>query len=683
MASEDFVFNLCVTLCQTERSEGLCGTLCNKKGVLLILFISVFTHNYSQNDKLSETVTNIAEMLSEEESFSGDAELYIELLDELAENPVEINSGDEKELSRLFFLSDFQIRAIVDHTSVTGSIVSAYEIASIAGFDRQTVEMMMPFITLEPADINKPGKLRLVSDLISNLTFKPGENDTSMPGSHLRSLVKYKAVMGPFSAGITVEKDPGESFLTGSPPLPDFLSSFLSWTGKGFLKKVIVGDYSARFGEGTNINTRMRTGISLSAPGYMTGRDEIRPYTSTDENNFFRGAAMEISFRNAGLSLMFSQNKIDAEISSSDSGELYVSGLYKPGLHNTESSIMKKDALRETFYGAGFNYNKSPVRLGLTWSQSSFSLPHTPSGDDPEDLYRFSGSETGVFTAYYNAMFSRILLFGEISADYSTDIALVQGFTVRPSDRLQINMLGRSYSPAFVSFHGRGAGSSSSTSNESGLLGNFTFEAARHLFISAGCDIVSYPWLKYRTRFPSTGLKQELRLRFAPVDKFSFDALYSFRHSLSDNDAQQGMKGIEELSTRTFRAVFRYSPSVNFSVSTRIDYKKAEETGSRGMLLAQDIKLTFRHIPATIWLRHSVFSTDDWNSRIYAYENDLLHSFSIPALSGKGSRSYLMAEWEPGGRTDLRIKYGLTSIIDENGAVEERDELKFQLRVWF
>ena len=41
-----------------------------------------------------------------------------------------INSGDESELTRLFFLNEFQIKSI-RHVTTTGRIVSPYEIALI------------------------------------------------------------------------------------------------------------------------------------------------------------------------------------------------------------------------------------------------------------------------------------------------------------------------------------------------------------------------------------------------------------------------------------------------------------------------------------------------------------------------------------------------------------------------
>jgi hypothetical protein len=113
-----------------------------------------------------------------------------------------------------------------------------------------------------------------------------------------------------------MEKDPGEKLLIGTPPLPDFLSAQIAFYGPGVLRRIIVGDYSARFGQGTNINTGIRRGISLTLPGYMSASDEIKPHTSTEENRFFRGLAAGFSFRNIELSIYQTLRRIMSKIST-------------------------------------------------------------------------------------------------------------------------------------------------------------------------------------------------------------------------------------------------------------------------------------------------------------------------------------------------------------------------------
>jgi hypothetical protein len=100
------------------------------------------------------------------------------------------------------------------------------------------------------------------------------------------------------------------------------------------------------------------------------------------------------------------------------------------------------------------------------------------------------------------------------------------------------------------------------------------------------------------------------------------------------------------------------------------------------MLFLQDIRYRFAGTALTIWARHCLFLTADWDSRIYAYENDLLYSFNIPALSGKGSRSCLMLSWKA-KRIDLRIKYSVTENVQPVETSRIVQDCRMQVRVWF
>ena len=69
----------------------------------------------AQDEKVSEIIASIAEELADDETYPEAAELFSERLYDLIEKPVRINSADESELSRLFFLTDFQVKALADY----------------------------------------------------------------------------------------------------------------------------------------------------------------------------------------------------------------------------------------------------------------------------------------------------------------------------------------------------------------------------------------------------------------------------------------------------------------------------------------------------------------------------------------------------------------------------------------
>jgi hypothetical protein len=648
--------------------------------ILIIPFISGEVK--CQETKLSESIINIAEDLAASEQEPEAAAAYTDRLYELAEDPVNLNSSDVKEISRLLFLTDFQAKALADYTHSSGRIISFNELAYIPGFDRATAEMMIPFCTIKGKEFPLNDSSRLRNSFLTNLSVRSGKPDTTSLGSAWRILARYKFTAGSFSGGLSVEKDPGEKFFCPGTIGPDFLSANIAYNGKGAVRRIILGDYSVRFGQGLNINTGISTGLSLTSQGYMSATNEIKPYGSTDENNFFRGMATVLSYKNIELSLLYSKNNIDATLgTSSDNSINYMESLYKSGIHNTPSLLLKKDAVSESVIGINLSYNFSCVRVGMTWSETLFTLEVKPDHNNPEKIFSFSGYENNTFSVYYNSMIKNILLYGELSANETKRHAIVQGLSFRPSDRMVINFLFWKYKPGYTSFSGKGPGGSSGNYAEQSLLGNFTFEAARHLFISGGCCIQHFPWLRYRCSSPSWGVRREIRIKFMPSDILAFDWLYSYRLSMADNSNANRIPELKQVTSRNLKFVTRYSPYDNVTLGTRLDYKLIDPSGSEGIALLQELKIRLSSIPVTFWLRYCIFKTKDYDSRIYTWENDLQYTYSIPSLYGSGSRFYLMAGWKISGRAELRFKYGIFSKNDIPGEFTDTEEFRIQFKI--
>jgi hypothetical protein len=299
----------------------------------------------------------------------------------------------------------------------------------------------------------------------------------------------------------------------------------------------------------------------------------------------------------------------------------------------------------------------------------------------PTDRYDFKGNKNTIYTIYYNSFFRRFIFFGEFSYSGPNKYALIQGTSIRPADRLNVNLIYRNYSPGYVSFHGNGSGGSSSNNNESGILGNFTLEAAKFLFVSAGSDIRYFPWMRYRCSSPSTSKRYEVRLRYLPSDRLSFETVYSWRNTMADYNSGTGVPSQEEIISKSVRGHVKYSPARNIVFGTRIDFKLADPSGSKGTLLLQDINIRFRKLPVAVWARYCIFNTGGFESGIYTWENDLMNSFNIPVMYGSGSRSYIMISWKPVEKIELRFKYAQTSFEATANAGKNTREIKIQLRI--
>jgi hypothetical protein len=91
--------------------------------------------------------------------------------------------------------------------------------------------------------------------------------------------------------------------------------------------------------------------------------------------------------------------------------------------------------------------------------------------------------------------------------------------------------------------------------------------------------------------------------------------------------------------------------------------------------------------PVSANLRLQYFETDDYNSRLYAYENDVLYSFSIPVFYEKGYRYYLninydlsrkLSAWFRISQTIYPNRSSIGSGLDEiNG--NRKTEIKLQM----
>ena len=109
---------------------------------------------------------------------------------------------------------------------------------------------------------------------------------------------------------------------------------------------------------------------------------------------------------------------------------------------------------------------------------------------------------------------------------------------------------------------------------------------------------------------------------------------------------------------------------------------------SKGYMLYQDVIYKPKNFPVSFTSRFALFDTDDFNSRLFSYENNILYEFGIPTYSGRGFRYYfnfryritprLLAEfrWARTYRNRGNNGSGLEE-IDGNTRTDLKAQLKF------
>jgi len=645
---------------------------------LILLFLVAATASIRAQEEASGITEAVAGIMSLTEE--SDVSFLMERLSEIEERPAAINSGDEEEIARLFFLTEFQVKVLADYVTRKGDVVSLYELALLPAFDRETVLLMAPYITLEPSDrknVLPSGR----TTIVMTATTRFGSEENTASG--VRSLVKVRHDGPVLSYGVTAENDPGEPFTFNGAAGTDFLSGHLMYRGRGIIDRIIIGDYSLRFGEGLMFNSSSWQGSWLSSPSFMTGRSALTQYTSTEENNFFRGVGCVLGSITRGVVLFASSNFIDARLLfDDDSNAVAVTNLVKGGVHDSPSALEARNSLTETMSGLHLTWGTDKFRAGATSSVTWFSFPFQTDTMKPENITAFSGNRLVNMAVNIKTGTGPLLFFTESAVSFPGSWAVIGGIRARPSDRVTFNILARHFSPGYHSFHSGAYCASSAASNETGLAASLHLEVARHLFVSAGADHYRVPWPRYRSSSPSYGNRTEIKCEYLPREDLSLRLTYTSAAREYDLENKSGISFSETRRRRLLAFTFSCSPAENIHLTTRVSASHIMPSGEKGFLLCQDLSYAFHAVPLRLWFRYALCSSGGYDSRLYAWENDLLHSFSVPAMYGECSRAFLMISWKPSDKMELRAKYAITASKAEF-VREIKQEVKVQFRIGF
>ena len=104
-------------------------------------------------------------------------------------------------------------------------------------------------------------------------------------------------------------------------------------------------------------------------------------------------------------------------------------------------------------------------------------------------------------------------------------------------------------------------------------------------------------------------------------------------------------------------------------------YDKKGTVPEQGFLTYAEIiyKALRKHYSANIRLQY--FETNSYNSRMYAYENDVLYSFSIPVFYDKGYRYYVNLNYDITRKWALWLRFAETIYPNKNTIGSGLDEI--------
>lgn len=674
---------------------------------MLVVVIKLNGQNTaSRNDVIEKTIENIAENSDETLDYTS----LLESFNELYDNPINLNNASKNDLEQLHLLSAYQIQNLLDYRKESGLIFSFYELRLLNGFNYSILQKIIPFTSLKinSHEISRPTKSRAKHFILirSQRTLEQEEgyesynfegdkpldsqDDPQYIGKEWKYYTRYKysSPKRNIEFGLTAENDAGEPFFRKQNSEGfDFYSAFVEYKGNGIIRQVNVGDYHIKFGQGLSLWSGLGGRKSTFTTQNAKRLQGIKSYHSTDENLFFRGGAIKINIlKNIDLSTFVSHKKRDANIEDS-----VTKSIVNTGLHRTKNEFEQKDKLRETIWGSTLLFNLNRIEFGASFLKSQFSPELVNKATELDRIFDFYGKENYNLSAYYEIQYKKIHLYGELAQSKSGGNAILQGMHLQAHPQLSLEVIYRKYDKNYQALYGNAFGEQTGTQNEKGFYFGVEFHPYPKWTILAYYDLYEFPWLKYRVNSPSSGQDYLSQIEYNPNKEISI--YLRFKHETKpENSDDEKMKMPIDVSKKQYRLHLSAKLNENWEIRNRLElseYTKSEK--ETGYLLYQDIIYHHSKLPFTASVRYALFDTDSYNSRIYAYENDILYAFSIPAYFNKGSRFYFNFKYKFNRAASLYLRYARTqyantsSIGSGNTLIsgDTKSEIKLQLRLNF
>jgi hypothetical protein len=670
------------------------------RSICFIFVISLFPFlSAAQNPpKQAINLESFMERLFPIQEEDMDYESIYESLFQLYLNPIDINRADAETLQATYLLSPLQINNLMNYRNSFGQLLSLYELQAVPEFDLQTIENLIPFITLGSSGLkSKKFWDRVREEEQAYLLFRHQRTwqtrrgftpaDTSRTGAissrylgdpntiYLRFRIQHAR---DFSMGVTLEKDAGEQFIWDRKTARygfNFFSFHFTRYYVGKWKTIALGDYQVSFGQGLIFGTGYSLGKGAeTVPTVRRSSIGILPYTAAMEFGFFRGIGATRQFKNWQATLFASHAPRDGRIAASiDSLESFVdviSSFNQSGLHRTPSEISTKNQFQETNLGANAQYSHPSGRFQMGGNSllTRFNRPwiRTP---QIYNRFEFAGQSNLVSSLYFNYNWKNFFLFGESAVSQSGGRGSVLGFVSSLSKQVDFSMLWRKYDKDFHSFYSSAFSENTRPINEQGVYLGIQVRPEKRWKINAYYDYFNFPWLRFRVYAPSKGYEWLARISYQPARNLI--AFIQIREEQKDRNLPDSREPALPYLVKPINKIngllsLEYHVTKDFFIRSRVIMSrvKIEENITHGLMILQDVQ--YGQNKWRLTGRVALFDAETFDNRLFAFENNVLWTFSLPAFSGQGMRYYLLGQYQLTPKLTAYFRFSKTSYTDRD-----------------
>ena len=564
--------------------------------ILLVLFcVSTI---YSQSFSLEDILEDIYNELSEEGEVPL-GEVQEELL-ELASYPINLNQTTADELSKLRFLSDEQIDAILLY-QYQHPFQDIYELQLIDCLKDYEIRNMLPFVEVKGERLEAKGKDMYFREVFHyakhEMTLRmDARNIEDFEGDPMYGKLRYRFnYRNRVQAGVTAMMAAGDGRLAMGDRW-DY-GGYIQLKDIGPMKTIVAGNYQASFGYGLVVGSPFKRGKSAYIQSTATTDEGLKKYSSVgDSYNYFHGVGATAKVSSwADVSAFYSLRRGKEEAWQHVVG-VNATGRWKRlkvGVTAVEEIEATSSQFRER-------------------SQASYSL---------EVKRREAKGAMGV-NARWNQ--GKVDIWGEVATSHGNTwgVGVITGVRYRPISDVNLLAIYRYYSPEFDNVYANSLCSWSRMKDEHGGYFGVEYNRLKNWQLSAFGDV----W--------KTGFETMAQADFIPQKNYR---MYTrFRVKRKDEKDTYSLR---------WNMVYEFG---QWKMKTQADGNMVQAEGewTYGWSVLQDVEYRFADVPIVLQLRAQAFDAREWNNRVYIYENDVLYAYAIPFVYGLGGRFWLNARYK-------------------------------------
>jgi len=566
--------------------------------IVIALVLCCVSTIYSQSFSLEDILEDIYNELSEEGEVPLE-EVQEELL-ELASYPINLNQTTADELSKLRFLSDEQIDAILLY-QYQHPFQDIYELQLIDCLKDYEIRNMLPFVEVKGERLEAKGKDMYFREVFHyakhEMTLRmDARNIEDFEGDPMYGKLRYRFnYRNRVQAGVTAMMAAGDGRLAMGDRW-DY-GGYIQLKDIGPMKTVVAGNYQASFGYGLVVGSPFKRGKSAYIQSTATTDEGLKKYSSVGNSyNYFHGmgATARVS-RWADVSAFYSLRRGKEEAWQHVVG-VNATGRWKRlkvGVTAVEEIEATSSQFRER-------------------SQVSYSL---------EVKRREAKGAMGV-NARWNQ--GKVDIWGEVATSHGNTwgAGVITGVRYRPISDMNLLAIYRYYSPEFDNVYANSLCSWSRMKDEHGGYLGLEYNRLRNWQLSAFGDV----W--------KTGFETMAQADFIPQKDYRMHTRFRVKR-----------KDEKDTYSLRWNMVYEFG---QWKMKTQADGNMVQAEGewTYGWSVLQDVEYRFADVPIVLQLRAQAFDAREWNNRVYMYENDVLYAYAIPFVYGLGGRFWLNARYK-------------------------------------